>query len=121
MTNGLRFTGGGVVGIAAGVFVWGSVASLHPVFSQLAFSGLVCWFLAGLASGAIAGAFAPHHKIAFAFGIGLVIGAILLAFFLRDGWSHGYRAPFLWYGSVALVPVGHAVGGYLARRVWRAA
>lgn len=119
MTNGLRFTGGGVVGIAVGVLVWGSVASLHPIFSQLALSGLVCWFLAGLASGAVSGAFAPHHKIAFAFSVGLAIGAILLAFFIRDGWSHGNRDPILWYGPVALVPIGHAVGGYLARGVWR--
>jgi hypothetical protein len=119
MKHGLRFTAGGIGGIAAGVLVWMQVVGLHPIFGQLALSGLISWFVAGIVAGAIAGAFAPHHKIIFALGVGILVTAVLVPFLFRNGWSHGARNPFLWYGPIALLPVGHAIGGFLARGLWR--
>jgi hypothetical protein len=120
MKHGLRFAVGGVGGIAVGAFAWVQLVGLHPIFGQLALSGLIPWFIAGAAAGAIAGAFAPHHKIIFATCVGITATLVLIPLLFPHGWSHGSRNPFLWYGPIALLPVAHWLGGFLARGLWRA-
>jgi len=107
-------------GVGVSVLAWMYVGVMHPIFTQVAVSGLVPDILAGLLGGAVAGAVAPRHKIVFAVGVGVVLAALLLSFMLRHGFSHGpYRPVLLWYWPMYL-PALYAIGAFLTRKVWRA-
>lgn len=113
MGDNWRFAIGGIGAPAIGALVWSQISGLHPAFSQLAFSGFIPWIPASMITGAIAGACAPHHKVVFASCVGFLVSTALLAFLLRNGWSHYDRSPLLWYGPIALIPAGCTLGGFL--------
>jgi hypothetical protein len=117
MKRALRFSLGIGGGIAAAVVIWANVSSLHPIFGQLAMSGLVPGVLAGVIGGFVSAVLAPSHKIKIALSCGSLLAALLLAFVLRHGPSHLGRNAFLWYWP-AYVPLYFALGGYLGRRLW---
>ena len=117
--NAMRFLGGAIGGIACAVAVWTLVAPTHPVFGQLALSGLVVPLIAGIGGGFVSGVAAPRYKVGFAAVTGVALAIVLLAFMLRHGPSHLERNPLLWYWPIWLVPA-FAIGGFLSRRLWRA-
>jgi hypothetical protein len=115
--NKVRFWLAGPLGIAAGVFAWGQISVLHPIFVQLTLAGLIPPIVAGITGGFVSGLVSPYRKISVATFAGCLVAAVLLSFLLTHGFSHSGRNPFLWYWP-AYLPVLFAVGGFLARRLW---
>lgn len=119
-TRALRYFAGFVAGLAGTVASWGWIATAHPIFAQLAPSGLIPPVVAGVVGGFLAGFFAPRHKILFAYLIGAVLTAALLglmAVYQMDAFG---RNPFLWYWPAYLAP-SFLLGGVLSRGMWQGA
>ena len=103
-----------VGGVAVAVGVWAAVVGAHPIFTELALSGLIPGVVAGLLGGLVAAMIAPRYKVAVATLAGTLVSAVLLQHLLRHGFSHGAKNPMLWYWPIWLIP-SFAVGGYLSR------
>jgi len=55
-----------VGGVAVAVGVWAAVVGAHPIFTELALSGLVPGVVAGILGGLVAAMIAPRYKVAVA-------------------------------------------------------
>jgi hypothetical protein len=105
-----------VAGVAVAVGVWAAVVGAHPIFTELALSGLIPGVVAGLLGGLVVAMIAPRHKVVVATIAGSLVAAVLLQHLLRHGLSHGAKNPLLWYWPIWLIP-SFAVGGFLSRRL----
>lgn len=117
MKNTVRFWLAIPLGIWVGVFVWGQISVLHPIFFQLSLAGMIPPIVAGISGGFVSGLVSPYRKISIACFAGCLAAAALLSFQLRHGFSHYGRNPLLWYWP-AYLPVLFSLGGFLARRFW---
>ena len=115
-----RYVGGLLFGLGCCVAVWFAIAFSHPVFGQVALSGLVPAVAAGVVGGLVAGVFAPRHKVAFSTFIGLVLAGVLLGYMAMRNMEPGLRNPLLWYWPAYLAP-SFILGGILSRRLWNGA
>jgi hypothetical protein len=114
INNSIRIVFAFVFGIGAAVFVWYLIGQSHHSFTQLGFLGLVPPIASGVIGGAITSTIAPNRKAIYATMAGLILVLPLLAFLLRNGFSHFGRNPFFWYWPIWLLP-SFAVGGFLAQ------
>ena len=116
----IRYIGGAVLGLGASFGVWLAIALAHPIFRQLALSGLVPGIAAGVVGGLVAGALAPGHKVAFSAVVGFMLAGALLGGMVVAHMHPVQRNPFLWYWPAYLLP-SFVVGGILSRGVWKRA
>ena len=119
MNPRLRYLLSVFVGIGVSVIAFMLMSGLHPTFGQLSVVGLTPAIVSGLIGGAVVAAIAPGNRVALAVGAGCLLSVVLLAFLLRNGFSHGPRPVLLWYWP-AWLPLLFAIGGFLSRKVGRA-
>lgn len=119
--SAIRYSTGFFLALVGSFLVWGAIASAHPIFSQLAPSGLVPPFAAGIVGGFVAGLFAPQHKLAFSACVGVFLAGALLGLMALTGhFQLGQRNPLFWFWPAWLVP-SFIIGGVLSRGLWRGA
>jgi hypothetical protein len=115
-----RYIGGVALGLVSCFAVWLSIAGAHPIFNQLALSGLVPIVAGGVIGGLVSGVFAPRHKLAFSSLVGLALAAVLLGYMAARNMTPGLRNPLIWYWPAYLIP-SFILGGILSRRLWNGA
>jgi hypothetical protein len=113
MNTKSRYARAPVLATAISVAAWIAIASIHPIFTRLALSGLVPVIVAGCAGGFVAALVVPRHKVMIASIIGASLALILISRFP----NRGTRELWLWYWPLWLAPT-YAIGGVLGRRLW---
>ena len=114
----LRFFLAAVFSAVVSFLVWAAVGEAHPIFIQLAPSGLLPVLVAGLLGGFTCGLIAPQRKPMFSAFVGICLSAVPLWLIASNDFPLGLRNPAIWYWPVWLIPT-YAVGGFMSRHYWR--